>query len=204
MKIFCIAANYRKHNEELNFENSSTPIFFIKPETSLLRNNSDFYYPEFSKQIEYETELVIKICKMGKCIDKKFAHRYYDEIGIGLDITARDLQNEYRKKGLPWFMSKGFDASAPISAEFVNKDTFRDLHNINFNLKINGKIVQSGNTSDMIFDFDDIVSYISQFITLKMGDLIFTGTPAGIGPLNIGDFVEADIEGNKMLEMRVK
>ncbi|MBR4441303.1 MAG: fumarylacetoacetate hydrolase family protein [Bacteroidales bacterium] len=204
MKIFCIAANYRKHNEELNFEVPKNPVFFIKPETALLRNNSDFYYPDFSHQIEYETEIVVRISKMGKCISPKFASRYYDEIGIGLDITARDLQNELRAKGLPWFQSKGFDCAAPISPTFLPKEKFASLNDISFSLKINGEVVQSGNTGDMIFSIDDIVSYVSQFVTFKTGDLIFTGTPSGIGELHIGDFAEAFIGDTKLLEMRVK
>jgi len=179
------------------------PIFFIKPETALLRNHYDFYIPEFSQQVEYETEIVIKISKLGKAIDRKFASRYYDEITVGLDITARDIQARCREKGLPWFLSKGFDCSAPLG-DFVSKNEFQDLNNINFGLKINGDTVQSGNTGDMINDFDTIVSYISQYVTLKTGDLIFTGTPAGVGPLHIGDHLVADIEGRPLLEIKVK
>lgn len=204
MKIICIAANYRSHNEEMNFERPAQPVFFIKPETALLRNNSDFYYPDFSKQIEFETEIVVKICKMGKCVSTKFAHRYYEEIGIGLDITARDIQNDARAKGLPWFLSKGFDSSAPISPVFVPKQRFESVQDIDFSLKINGNVVQSGNTRDMLFSIDEIVSYVSQFVTYKTGDLIFTGTPKGVGPLKIGDFCEAFIGQEKLLEMRVK
>lgn len=203
MKIFCIAANYRKHGQEINLLPESNPIFFLKPETSLLRNHYDFYIPEFSNQIEYETEIVIKIGKMCKAVSPKFANRYYDEITVGLDITARDLQNEYRAKGLPWFLSKGFDSSAPLG-DFVSKNEFSTIHNLNFALRINGNIAQTGNTKDMIFGFDQIVSHISQYITLKQGDLIFTGTPAGVGKLNIGDHLEAEIEGRKLLDIRVK
>lgn len=203
MKIFCLAANYRKHGEEINLQPGQNPIFFSKPETSLLRNHYDFYIPEFSSQIEYETEIVIKIGKMCKAVSPKFAGRYYDEVTVGLDITARDLQNEYRAKGLPWFLSKGFDNSAPLG-DFVPKSEFADLGNINFGLTINGQTAQKGNTADMIFGFDAVVSYISQFITLKQGDLIFTGTPAGVGPLHIGDHLEADIEGRKLLDIKVR
>ncbi len=203
MKLFCIAANYRKHGEEINLQPEDKPIFFMKPETSLLRNHYDFYIPEFSKQIEYETEIVIKIGKMCKAVSPKFAGRYYDEVTVGLDITARDLQNEYRAKGLPWFLSKGFDMSAPLG-DFVPKSELPSLHDLDFALKINGQVAQSGNTRDMIFSFDQIVSHISQYVTLKQGDLIFTGTPAGVGPLNIGDHLEAEIDGRKLLEIRVK
>ena len=203
MKIFCIAANYRKHCDEFGMEPEEKPVFFIKPETSLLRNHYDFYIPEFSQQVEYETEIVIKINKLAKAIDRKFASRYYDELTVGLDITARDIQSESRAKGLPWFLSKGFDSSAPLG-DFVSKTEFQDLHNINFGLDINGNTVQRGNTGDMIHDFDTIVSYISQFVTLKTGDLIFTGTPAGVGPLHIGDHLTANIEGRPLLEIKVK
>lgn len=203
MKIFCIAANYRLHCDEFGMEPEPEPVFFIKPETSLLRNHYDFYIPEFSNRIEYETEIVIKISKMGKSIDKKYASRYYDELTVGLDITARDIQAKCRAKGLPWFLSKGFDSSAPLG-DFVPKSEFADLHNINFGLEINGNTVQSGNTRDMIFDFDSIVSHVSQYVLLKTGDLIFTGTPAGVGPLKIGDHLVANIEGRPLLEIKVK
>jgi len=203
MKIFCIAANYRKHGEEINLKPGDKPIFFLKPETSLLRNHYDFYIPDFSKQIEYETEIVIKISKICKAVAPRFASRYYDEITVGLDITARDLQNEYREKGLPWFLSKGFDSSAPLG-DFVGKGDFGSIHDLSFCLKINGETRQQGNTADMIFGFDQLVSYISQYVTLKQGDLIFTGTPYGVGPLNIGDHLEAEIEGRKLLDIRVK
>jgi len=203
MKIFCIAGNFKKHNEEISLTGEKSPVFFLKPETALLRNHYDFYIPDFSQQIEYETEIVLKICKLGKCIDKKFANSYYDEITVGLDITARDLQNNFREKGLPWLMSKGFDSSAPVG-DFIPKTEVENLNGINFSLKINGKEAQKGNSSDMIFSFNEIVSYISQFITLKTGDLIFTGTPFGVGKLNIGDKLEGYIQDKKLLEINVK
>lgn len=203
MKIFCIAANYPKHNEEIKMKSETSPVLFIKPETALLRNFHDFYIPDFSRQVEYETELVLKISKMGKCIDRKFASRYYDEITVGLDIIARDLQNEYREKGLPWFLSKGFDSSAPVGG-FVSKAEFDTVNDINFSLKINGVEVQKGCTKDMIFTCDEIVSYVSQFVTLKTGDLIFTGTPDGVGGLCIGDKVEGFLSDKKVLEINVK
>jgi len=203
MKIFCMAANYRKHGEEIGLVPQENPSLFLKPETSLLRNHYDFYIPDFSSRVEYETEIVVKIGKMGKAIDKRFASRYYDEITVGLDITARDLQNDFRSKGLPWFLSKGFDQSAPIG-DFVPKTDFESLNNLNFCLKCNGNVVQSGNTADMIFGIDDIIAYISQFVTLKVGDLIFTGTPVGVGPLHIGDHLCGEIEGRTLLEIKVK
>lgn len=203
MKIFCIAGNYRKHCEEFGMTPEEEPVFFIKPETSLLRNHYDFYLPEFSQQVDYETEIVIKINKLGKAIDRKFASRYYDELTVGLDITARDIQAKSRAKGLPWFLAKGFDSSAPLG-DFVNKSEFENVNNINFHLDINGQTVQRGNTKDMINNFDAIVSYISQYVTLKTGDLIFTGTPVGVGPLHIGDHLVAGIEGRTLLELKVK
>ena len=193
MKIFCIAANYKKHNEEIK----------MNAEAALLRNHYDFYIPDFSNQIEYETELVLKISKMGKCIDEKFASRYYDQITVGLDITARDLQNEARQKGLPWFLCKGFDSSAPMG-DFVDKNNYDTINDIDFSLKINGNEVQHGNTKNMIFNCDKIVSYISQFVTLKVGDLIMTGTPEGVGKLNIGDHLEGFIKDQQVLDIHVK
>ena len=203
MKIFCIAANYRKHNEEIKMNAEAAPVMFLKPETALLRNHYDFYIPDFSNQIEYETELVLKISKMGKCIDEKFASRYYDQITVGLDITARDLQNEARQKGLPWFLCKGFDSSAPMG-DFVDKNNYDTINDIDFSLKINGNEVQHGNTKNMIFNCDKIVSYISQFVTLKVGDLIMTGTPEGVGKLNIGDHLEGFIKDQQVLDIHVK
>jgi 2-keto-4-pentenoate hydratase/2-oxohepta-3-ene-1,7-dioic acid hydratase in catechol pathway len=202
MKIICIGRNYSEHAKELNNAVPEKPVFFLKPDTALLTKNKDFYYPEFSKDIHYEVELVIKISKVGKHIEEKFAHRYYDEIGLGIDITARDLQNEAKKKGLPWEIAKSFDNSAPISDEFINKNDLPE--NINFKLDINGKIVQNGFSKDMIFSVDKIISYISQFYTLKIGDLIFTGTPEGVGPLTVGDKLKAYIGDKLMLHFDVK
>ncbi len=202
MKIICIGRNYSEHAKELNNAVPEKPVFFLKPDTALLTKNKDFYYPEFSKDIHYEVELVIKISKVGKHIEEKFAHRYYDEIGLGIDITARDLQNEAKKKGLPWEIAKSFDNSAPISDEFINKNDLPE--NINFKLDLNGKIVQNGFSKDMIFSVDKIISYISQFYTLKIGDLIFTGTPEGVGPLTVGDKLKAYIGDKLMLHFDVK
>lgn len=203
MKIICIGRNYIDHAKELNNPVPKVPVFFMKPDTALIQKHNPFFYPEFSKDIHYETELVIKISKNGRHIEERFAHKYYDEIGIGLDLTARDLQSECKKKGLPWEIAKAFDNSAPLGS-FKNISEFEDLNNINFSLKINGEQRQVGNSADMIFNFNQIISYLSQFVTLKLGDLIFTGTPAGVGPIKIDDHFEAFIEKDKMLDLKVK
>ncbi|MBN1253318.1 MAG: fumarylacetoacetate hydrolase family protein [Bacteroidales bacterium] len=203
MKIIAIGRNYIEHAKELNNPVPKAPMFFMKPETSIIRNNNPFFYPDFSKDVHYETEIVIKICKVGKNIEEKFANRYYDEIGIGIDFTARDLQNICKEKGQPWEIAKAFDGAAPIS-EFVPKTNFPDLNNINFNLDINGNTVQNGNTKDLIFNFDTLIAYVSRFVTLKIGDLIFTGTPAGVGQVKVGDKLSASIENNLMLDFEVK
>jgi len=203
MKIICIGRNYKEHVKEMLSPLPEKPVFFMKPDTSILTRNRPFYYPDFSKEIHYETELVIRICKVGKNIQEKFAHTYYDEIGIGLDLTARDLQDECKKKGLPWLIAKGFDNAAPLG-KFLPKTSFKDIYNINFHLELNGTTVQSGNSKDLIFSFETVISYVSKFITLKMGDLIFTGTPAGVGPVKIGDRLEAFIENERLLGCSVK
>ncbi len=203
MKILCVGKNYAAHIEEMNSERPGEPVIFTKPETALLLNNAPFYYPDFSKEIHYEVELVLKINRNGKYIEPRFAYKYYDEIGIGIDFTARDLQNKAKDKGLPWTLSKGFNGSAPIS-KFVPKNKFKNLKNINFSLKFDGEIKQQGNTSLMLFNFDVIISYISKFIWLKEGDIIFTGTPKGVGPVQIGNKLEAYIEDEKMLDVEIK
>jgi len=203
MKLLCIGRNYREHIAELNSALPAEPVFFMKPDTAILTRNRPFFLPDFSSEIHYEVELVLRICKVGKKIQKKFAHTYYDAIGIGLDLTARDLQTRCKEKGLPWLVSKGFDNSAPLG-KFINKSTFRDVHDIHFYLEKNGVTVQKASSSEMIFTFEDIIAHISRFITLKTGDLIFTGTPSGVGPLQIGDRLEAFIEGEKMLWCSVK
>jgi len=202
MKILAIGRNYAKHIEELNNERPDEPVVFGKPETAILKNNAAFYYPDFSKDIHHEVEILIKICKVGKNIDEKFAHKYYEEIGIGVDFTARDLQAKAKAKGLPWDLAKGFNGSAPISA-FVPKSKF-DLSNLNFSLKKDGQEVQVGNTSMMLFNIDYIISYVSKFFMLKKGDIIFTGTPEGVGPVQIGQRLEAFIEGDKMMDFEIK
>lgn len=203
MKIIAIGRNYAAHIAELNNERPSEPIIFLKPDTAILRNNDPFYHPEFSNNIHFEVELLLKINQKGKYIEKKFAHKYFDEIGVGIDFTARDLQQRCKEKGLPWEIAKGFNDSAPISP-FVDKSKFADLTNINFSLNQNDTLKQSGNTSLMLFDFGDIIEYVSKFFTLKKGDIIFTGTPAGVGPVAIGDKLTAYIEDEKMLEVEIK
>ncbi|MEI6899815.1 MAG: fumarylacetoacetate hydrolase family protein [Bacteroidota bacterium] len=203
MKVICIGRNYVDHAKEMNAPLPASPVFFMKPDTAIVTRNRPFFYPGFSKEVHYECELVIRICKVGKNINPKFASTYYNEIGIGLDFTARDLQEDCKKKGLPWLIAKGFDNAAPIG-KFVEKSTFSNLSDINFHLDLNGKTVQKGNSADMIFSFDQLISYVSGFITLKMGDLIFTGTPAGVGPVQIGDLLEAYIGEEKLLKCSVK
>jgi len=203
MKIICIGRNYHEHIKELNHQVPSTPVFFLKPDTSLLIRNRPFFLPDFSKEIHYEVELVLKIDKVGKNIQKKFASAYYHEIGIGIDFTARDLQNISKQQGLPWLIAKGFDNAAPIG-KFIPKEALKDPMDINFHLDLNGTTVQKSSSKEMIFSFDDIISYISHFITLKTGDLIFTGTPSGVGPVKIGDKLEAYIEDEKLLKCDVR
>lgn len=202
MKIIAIGRNYAAHIAELNNEKPAQPVVFMKPDTAVLRNNAPFYYPEFSKDIHFEVEILLKINREGKYIDQKFAHKYYEEIGVGVDFTARDLQSQCKEKGLPWEIAKGFNGSAPISG-FKSKTAY-DLNNLNFSLKQNGELKQEGNTSLMLFSFDEIVAYVSQYFTLKKGDIIFTGTPAGVGPVAIGDKLEAYIEEEKLLEFEIK
>ncbi len=202
MKIFCIGRNYSEHAKELGNAVPENPVVFSKPDTALLKNGEDFYLPSFSNDVHHEIELVIRINKVGKNIQEKFARNYFSEVGIGVDFTARDLQAQLKTKGLPWELAKGFDGSAPIG-EFMSIADI-DLSNINFGLKKNGAWVQKGNTKDMIFSFDKIISFISQYFTLKVGDLIYTGTPAGVGPVVIGDKLEGFIEDKSMLNFEVK
>ena len=204
MKIICIGRNYEEHARELHNPLPKEPVFFLKPDSALLTRNRHFYYPDFSKEIHYEAEIVLNICKSGKSIPEKFAHTYYEEIGIGIDFTARDLQRKAKQKGLPWEKAKAFDHSAPISEKFIDKSQFNNLNNIGFYLEKNGEKVQQGNTGDMIFSFEKLISYVSLFISFKAGDLIFTGTPSGVGPVMQGDQLEAFIEGRSMLRCSVK
>lgn len=203
MKIICIGRNYIEHAKELKNPVPSKPVFFLKPDTALLQKGNPFFYPDFSNDIHFEAELVLKICKNGRHIEEQFAHKYYNEIGIGIDLTARDLQHECKQKGLPWEIAKGFDQSAPIG-RFLPVSDFKNKKNIQFSLIINGETRQEGNSRDMIFSFDQIIAYISKFITLRIGDLIFTGTPKGVGPIQAGDHFEAFVENKKLLEFDVK
>ncbi len=203
MKIICIGRNYREHAKELNNAVPEKPVFFMKPDTALQENGLPFVYPDFSQEVHYETEIVLKISRDGKRIKETEAENYFNEISVGIDFTARDLQAEQKKKGLPWEIAKAFDGAAPVG-RFVEKNRFPDIHHLAFSLKINGEIRQQGHTEDMMFGYGRIISYVSQFITLKKGDLIFTGTPSGVGPTRKGDRFEAFIEGEKLLEFEVQ
>jgi len=203
MKIIAIGRNYAEHAKELNNPVPTVPVIFVKPDTALLRENKPFYHPDFSEDIHHEIEIVLKVCKEGKHINEKFAGNYYDEIGLGVDFTARDIQQKHKEKGLPWELAKAFDGSAPVS-NFVPKEKFADLYDLNFKLEINGETRQQGNTKDLLFPFERIIAFVSRYITLKKGDLIFTGTPQGVGKVNVGDHLEAYLENDKMLDFYVK
>jgi acylpyruvate hydrolase len=203
MKIIAIGRNYIEHAKELNNAIPENPVLFLKPDTAILKGNKPFYYPKFSTDIHHEIEVVLKVCKEGKYIQQKFAHKYYDEIGLGIDFTARDLQAKQKAKGLPWEIAKAFDYSAPIS-DFIAKEELGDLKNLNFKLFINEELKQSGNTSGMIFDFDELIAYASIFFTLKKGDLIFTGTPAGVGSVKIGDQLKGYLNELELINFEIK
>ncbi|MFW5656429.1 MAG: fumarylacetoacetate hydrolase family protein [Bacteroidota bacterium] len=203
MKIICIGRNYVDHAKELNNPLPGKPVFFLKPDTSLLRNNQPFYHPDFSDEVHYEVEIILRINRVGKNIEPEFADRYFSDLGLGIDFTARDLQRDAKEKGLPWELAKAFDNSAVLGT-FKQKRKFDDVENIRFYLEKNGEKVQEGNTKDMIFNFNHIISYVSRFLTLKIGDLIYTGTPAGVGPVKIGDKFIGYIEGEKMFECEIK
>lgn len=204
MKILAVGLNYESHNQEMGrtFQNKE-PVIFMKPESAQLKDGKPFFIPDFSKEVHYETEIVVKINRLGKCIEERFAYRYYDEITVGIDFTARDIQRGLKQKGLPWEVSKAFDNSAAIG-RFISKNEFQDIQNINFHLDIDSKIVQQGNTSDMIYSIDKIIAYVSQFFTLKIGDLIFTGTPDGVGPVQVDNHLTGYIENHRLLEFNVK
>jgi len=204
MKIICIGRNYVAHAKELNNELPTEPVIFMKPDSALLRNNDPFYIPDWSNDLHHEVELIVRINKLGKSIEKEFAPRYYTEVGLGIDFTARDVQNKLKDKGLPWEKAKAFDHSAVICKEFVPVNELPDRNSINFRLDINGKTVQEGNTSLMIFSIDELISQISKYFTLKIGDLIYTGTPAGVGPVAISDRLEGYLEGKKMFDFMIK
>jgi 2-keto-4-pentenoate hydratase/2-oxohepta-3-ene-1,7-dioic acid hydratase in catechol pathway len=201
MKIICIGRNYAEHAKEMNADLPTEPVFFMKPDTALL-NGEGFYLPDFTNDLHHEIELVLKICKVGKHVEEQFAHKYYSEIGLGIDFTARDIQTQCKQKGLPWEKAKAFDNSAPIG-KFIEKEKL-DLANIHFELKVNGETKQIGNSKDLIFSFDKVIAYVSKFVTLKVGDLIYTGTPEGVGQVKIGDKLEGFINGESFLKLNVK
>lgn len=204
MKIICIGRNFADHAKELNNEQPSEPVVFLKPDTSLLRNNDPFFIPDFSNDVHHEVEIVVKINRVGKNIQPKFAHKYYDEIGLGIDFTARDLQFALKDKGLPWEKAKAFDSSAAISKKFIKKEELGDLQNLTFSLNKNNEQVQLGNTNQMIFNIEELICYVSKFFTLKIGDLIYTGTPSGVSKVDINDELTGFIGDKKMFEFKVK
>lgn len=203
MKLICIGRNYTEHIKELANEKPEHPVIFMKPDSAILPKQQDFYLPDFSSNIHYEVELLVKINKLGKHISSEFAHRYYEEIGLGIDFTARDIQSELKQKGLPWEKSKGFDGSA-IIGKWLPKANFKDLGDINFSLSKNGAPVQEGNTAKMLWKIDELIAYISTYFTLKIGDIIFTGTPAGVGKVSPNDYLEGYIEKTKMFSLSIK
>jgi acylpyruvate hydrolase len=203
MKIIAIGRNYAEHAKELNNPVPTVPVIFMKPDTAILKDNKPFYHPEFSSDIHHEIELVLKISKEGKHITEKFAGNYFEEIGLGIDFTARDIQQKHKEKGLPWELAKAFDNSAPIS-KFISKSNFKDLNSLNIRLDLNGKTVQSGNTKDLLFSYEYIIAFVSKYITLKKGDLIFTGTPQGVGKVTIGDHLAGYLEDEKLLDFDIR
>ncbi len=206
MKIICIGCNYSAHIEEMNnLDRPKEPMFFLKPDTALLRNNDPFYIPSFSNQVEYECELVVKITRVAKHIERQFARRCYDEVGLGIDFTARDIQREAIAKGLPWELCKGFDHSAAISPRFISLDELGgDAQKLHFEMELNGETKQVGLTEKMLFSVDEIIAHVTQFMTLKIGDLIFTGTPVGVGAVKEGDNIRATLEGQELLNFDIK
>lgn len=205
MKIFAVGMNYIQHNKELDgtLYKPEAPVIFTKADSALLKDHKPFFIPDWSKRVDYETEIVVRICRLGKGIPERFAYRYYDAVTVGIDFTARDIQKPMREKGLPWDLFKGFDGSAAIG-DWIPVEKFRSIQALHFHLDINGKTVQEGCTSDMLFRIDEIIAYISKFFTLRTGDLLYTGTPAGIGPVNIDDHLEGYIEDRKVLEFNCK
>lgn len=203
MKLICIGRNYTEHIEELKNERPSDPVIFLKPDTSILLKKQPFFIPDFSEDVHHEVEVLVKIKKVGKHIEEKFAHTYYDEIGLGIDFTARDLQSKLKEKGLPWEKAKAFDGAALIG-DFIPKEAVADINNINFHLENNGKVVQQGNTSFMLWKIDALIEYISKYFTLKIGDIIFTGTPAGVSKVNPNDQLEGYLENKKVFSVKIK
>ncbi|MEQ8216720.1 MAG: fumarylacetoacetate hydrolase family protein [Arenibacter sp.] len=203
MKIICIGRNYVDHIKELNNERPTDPVLFIKPDSAVLPKEQDFYIPDFSQDVHYEVEVLVKIKKVGKHIETQFSHTYYDDIGLGIDFTARDLQSQLKEKGLPWEKAKGFDGAAVIG-KWLPKSSFDDVNNLNFQLKKNNEVVQEGNTSLMLWKIDEIISYVSRFFTLKKGDIIFTGTPAGVGRISANDYLSGTLENEQMFSLNIK
>jgi 2-keto-4-pentenoate hydratase/2-oxohepta-3-ene-1,7-dioic acid hydratase in catechol pathway len=205
MKIFAIGMNYIQHNKEMDgaLYKPEAPVIFTKADSAILKDHKPFFIPDFMGRVDYETEMVVRICRLGKSIPQRFAHRYYDAVTVGIDFTARDMQKKFREAGHPWEICKGFDGSAAIG-EWVDVEKFRDVQAIHFHLDINGQTVQEGCTSDMLFRVDEIIAYISQFFTLKTGDILYTGTPAGVGPVHIDDHLEGYLEDRKVLEFNCK
>ena len=205
MKIFAVGMNYLQHNKELEgaLYKPETPVIFTKADSALLKDGKPFFLPDFSERVDYETELVVRICRLGKCIPERFAHRYYDAVTVGIDFTARDVQQRLRTAGHPWELSKGFDGSAAIG-QWVEKEKLLDVQAVRFHLDINGSTVQEGCTCDMLYRIDELIAYISQFFTLKTGDLLYTGTPSGVGPVHINDHLTGFLEDRKVLELNVK
>ena len=203
MKIICIGRNYAAHIEELANERPKDPVVFIKPDSAVLPKDQDFYIPEFTEEVHYEVEVLIRIHKVGKHIDQRFANKYYNEVSLGIDFTARDLQSELKQKGLPWEKAKGFDGSAVIG-KWLPKSDFKDLNNLNFTLQKNGEWVQNGNTGLMLWSIDELIAYVSKFFTLKKGDILFTGTPAGVGQITTNDYLSGKLEGQELFSLKIK
>lgn len=204
MKIICIGRNYTEHIAELQNERPEEPVVFLKPDTAVLLKKQPFFIPDFSKEVHFEVELLVKINRVGKHIQKKFAHKYYQEIGLGIDFTARDLQQRLKEKGLPWEKAKSFDGAAVVGEKWLDKDKFENLQDVNFSLQKNGETVQQGNTSHMLWQIDELIEYVSKYFTLKIGDIIFTGTPAGVGPIAINDRLQGNIENEQIFSIQVK
>ena len=203
MKIICVGQNYLNHIKELNSKRNKSPILFLKPDSSIIQKNQPFFIPEFSKEIHYEAEIILKFDKLGKHIDKKFSNKYYNQISLGIDFTARDLQEKLKKSGQPWEKAKSFDNSAVVG-DWIDVNNFRDINDINFCLKLNNEIVQSSNSSNMIWKIDDLVTEVSNYFTLKIGDILFTGTPEGVGKVSIGDVLDGFLEEKKVFSIKIK
>lgn len=205
MKIIAVGMNYAQHNKELGHtQENSEPVIFMKPDSAILKDDKPFFVPDFSHEVHYETEVVVRICRLGKNIAPRFAHRYYDAVTVGIDFTARDLQRKFREAGNPWELCKGFDNSAAIGTFISLEQAGGDLQNLDFHLDIDGREVQRGNTADMLFKIDDIIAYVSRFMTLKIGDLLFTGTPAGVGPVSVGQHLQGYLGGEKLLDFHIR